>query len=256
MRSKTLLGAGMALASLLLSGCAPMTKVKDVMADKQAFMDANFSADKLPKGVVQAIGSADRGSLGFHKMVFHLVWQVNDDDKNKTVTIQQVATFNNAGGSLVQERMEDQRNGVPMVEMYELSYRGFLGLKYQTMNVGAAIAPFAYEIKSFQHFDPVGQSAPSAGLDYQYEAGTSAQFMNFRTGRDTCRFGATYPASKISAQLAGTVHDLECVDYNGNGVKAHAARYAYLDKYGVALSMHTEYAAGISDARVTSVVIE
>jgi hypothetical protein len=80
--------------------------------------------------------------------------------------------------------------------------------------------------------------------------------MNFRTGRDTCRFGATYPASKISAQLAGTVHDLECVDYNGNGVKAHAARYAYLDKYGVALSMHTEYAAGISDARVTSVVIE
>jgi outer membrane murein-binding lipoprotein Lpp len=256
MQSKTLLGAGMVLASLLLSGCAPMTKVKDVMADKQAFMNENFSPDKLSKEVAQTVNAADQGPLGFHKMVFHLDWRVNDDDKNKTMVIQQVATYSNVGRGLVQEQMDNQRNGVPMFEMYELSYRGFIGLKYQTMNVGAAVAAFPYEIKSFQHFDPVGQPGASGGLDYQYKTGTGVQFMNFRAGRDTCKFGAEYPASKINEQLAGSARDLECVDFNSNGVKAHTVRYAYLDKYGLAVSLHTEYASGISDAKVTLVAME
>ncbi len=256
MQLKTWVGAGATLAMLLLSGCVPMTKVKDVLADKQAYMDANFSPDKLAREVVQTITAADQEPLGFHGMVFHLDWQLNDDDKNKTVSIEQTASFRNVGGSLVQMRVEDSRNGVPMTQNYQLSYRGIVALKSQNLNVGAAMTGFAFELKSFQHFDAVGRPSASGMLDYQYKSGTTAQIMNFRDGRSTCKIGPAYPAAKVNAQLLGDARDLDCTIYNSNGVKTSSSRAAYLAKYGVAVVLHTEHAAGISDAKVTSVEIE
>ncbi len=256
MQLKTLMGAGAALATLLLSGCAPMTKVKDVLADKQAFMDANFAPDKLTRDVASTVSAADPGPLGFHKMVFHLEWQLNDDDKNKSTAMQQTVTYTASTGSLVQEQIDNARNGVPISQSYGLDYRGFIELKGQSLNVGAAMAGFPYEVKSFRHFDAVSHPATAGVLDYQYKSGTTAQFMNFMDGRRTCTMGADYAASKIHAELAGEARDLDCVDYNANGVKRDRVRMAYLEQYGVAILQHTEYAAGISDAKVSSVSIE
>jgi len=256
MQLKTWVGAGATLAMLLLSGCAPMTKVKDVLADKQAYMDANFSPDKLAKDVVQTVNSADQGPLGFHTMVFHLSWQLNDDDKNKTVAIDQTISMRNVGGSIVQHQIDDSRNGVPMSQTYWLSYRGLVVLKGQQLNVGAAIVGIPYVVKSFQHFDAANSPAASGTIDYQFKVGNAAQFMNFQSGRETCSRGSDYPATKVNAQLAGEAHDLDCTSYNANAVKVHSTRYVYLVKYGVAVAVHTEFATGISDARVTSVTIE
>src|SRR6185312_3465896 len=230
MQLKTWVGAGVTLAMLLLSGCAPMTKVKDVLADKQAYMDANFSPDKLAKEVIQTVNAADHGPIEFRKMVIHLDWQLNDDDKNKTVSLEQVVSYRNVGGSLVQMQVEDSRNGVPMTQNYQLSYRGIVGLKSQSLNVGAAMTGFAFELKSFQHFDAVGRPSASGMLDYHYKSGSTVQIMNFHDGRSTCKVGPDYPAAKISAQLLGDARDLDCIVYNSNGVKTSSSRAAYLAK--------------------------
>ena len=255
MQLKILTGAGMALAMLSVAGCAPMTKVKDVQLDRQAYMNANFSPDKLNKDIVRTVSSADPGPLGFQKMVFHLNWQLNDDDKNKMVAFEQEVSYSNAGGSLVQSRVDDSRNGVTINENYSLSYRGVLSLMSQFMNLNAVAAAPVSELKSLQHFDAATRPKSAGQLDYQYKLGFAAQLMNFREGRNTCQVGPDYAASKLNAQLAGDAHDLDCVAYNGNGVKVHSTRFAYLDKYGVAIVTHTEYAAGISDATVASVEI-
>ena len=246
------MGAGVALAVLSLSGCAPMTKVKDVQANTQAYMNANFSPGKLDKDVARTINSTDPGPLAFHKMTFQFDWQVNDDDKNKTVAFKQQVSYTNVGGSLVQEKVENSRNGMPMNVDYSISYRGVLSLMSQLMNLNATMAGATYELKSLQHFDAATRPTSAGQLDYQYTLGSSGQLMNFPAGRTTCTVGADYPAAKINPQLAGEAHDLDCIVYNRNGVKVHSTRYAYLDKYGVGTVTHTEYAAGISDARLTS----
>lgn len=255
MQRNILTGACAALALLTLSGCAPMVKVRDVQADKQAFMSANFSPDKLDKDVARTVSAADPGPLGFHKMVLHLNWQVNDDDKNKTVAFEQRVSFRSAGGSLVQERVDGSRNGVTISESYSLSYRGVLSLMFQSMNLNAAVAGLMTELKSLQHFDAANRPGSTTPLDYQFEVGISGQLMGFRQGRNTCTVGTDYAAAKINAQLAGEAHDLDCTAFNSNGVKISATRYAYLANYGVAIVLHTEHATGISDAKVASVEI-
>lgn len=246
------MGAGVALAVLSLSGCAPMTKVKDVQADTQAYMNANFLPDKLDKDVAQTINSADPGPLAFHKITFQFDWQVNDDDKNKMQAFNQQLSYTNVGGSLVQEKVDNSRNGMPMNADYSISYRGVLSLMSQNINLNATIAGTTFKLKSLQHFDAATRPASAGQLDYQYTLGFSGQLMNFTAGRTTCTVGTDYPATKINAQLAGEAHDLDCAVYNSNGVKVHSTRYAFLDKYGVGIVTHTEYASGISDAKLTS----
>jgi len=258
MKAKSMMRVGTCAfaAALLLSGCMTPVRVKDVQADPSAYLSQHFAPDQLPAQVRKTISDTDTGPLGFQRMVLHLSWTVDEDDKNKTVRLEETKTLINAGGSLVESLSENSRNGVPIGQFYQLSYRNLVWLRAQSMNLAASIAPMQRQVKSFGHFDTVIANPGTRQLDYEFEFGTSAQLMNFLNGRTTCARGDNYPASQLFASFAGEAQNIECSDYNSNGVLQNKFRYVYLQHYGVAIATHSELASGISDAKIDSVTIQ
>lgn len=124
------------------------------------------------------------------------------------------------------------------------------------MNLSARIAPMEMQVKHFDRFDAVNNASKATELDYRYSLGTSVQIMNFSSDRTTCARGKTYPATQVFASLAGDAEDMECTNYNANGVQYSKVRYAYLKQYGVAIAVHMEQARGISDGKIASVTIQ
>ncbi len=242
------------LAIFFLAGCAPPVQVKEVLANQTGFLDSNFSPDNLPPPVRNTITQADNRPLGFHKMVFHLDWTLNIDDKAKTTHEDQILTLTNAGGGFARTLIEDSRNSVPTYQQDSLTYRGLLPLRQQSFTMSASIGGFAYVIHDLKQFDPIKPTADT--LEYAYTSGTSQQFMNFRDGRMTCNLGKPYSASQLFVSLVGQARKVDCTWYNSNGAVSGKRTYAYLEHYGVAIGTGSQLASGISEAKVISASIE
>ncbi|TAM97036.1 MAG: hypothetical protein EPN40_08145 [Rhodanobacteraceae bacterium] len=242
------------LAICFLAGCTPPVQVKDVLANQTSFLDANFSPDNLPPSVRNTITQSDNRPLSFNKMVFHLDWTLNIDDKAKTMHEDQMLTLTNAGGSFARMLIEDSRNSVPTHQQDSLTYRGLLPLRQQSFAMNASIGGFAYVMHDLKQFDPITPTANT--LEYAYTSGTSVQFMNFRDGHTTCTLGKPYSASQLFASLEGQARKVDCTWYNSNGAVSGKRTYAYLEHYGVAIGTGSQLASGISEAKVTSASIE
>jgi archaellum component FlaF (FlaF/FlaG flagellin family) len=242
------------VAASSLAGCVTPVQVKNVEQDKTGYLTHNFSPDDLPESVQKTISDADSGQLNFKKVTYHVAWSMNVDDKNKTTSVDETRTLTNVGGSLVESMAESSRNGEPIAQNYDLSYRNLLPLKTQTMNVSANLAPMRFEVKEFEHFDPI--SSLKSGLDYRYKTGTSVQIMNYRDGRTSCARGDAQPASDLSPSLSGEAWDIICTSYNMNGVQQNKERYTYFMEYGFAIRLHSETAAGINDAKLISIAVQ
>jgi hypothetical protein len=237
-----------------LAGCMTPVQVKNVEQDRSGYLTRNFSPSDLPASVQKTISDADADQLNFKQVTYHVAWAMNVEDKNKTTNIDETHTMTNVGGTLIESMAESSRNGEPMVQLYELSYRNILSLKSQTMNVSANLAPMSFEVKDLQHFDPV--SSLKSGLNYQYKTGTSMQIMNFRDGRTTCVRGDAQPASDVNPSLSGEAWEVICTNYNMNGVQQNKNRLVYFMKYGFAILMHSENAGGINDGKLVSITVQ
>lgn len=253
MKFKVRIALCAAVASLL-SGCIQPVQVKNVQEDKSGYLNSHFSPSDLPEHVRQTISEADSSPLHFKRIVYHSTWTLNVDDKNKTTTMDESSTVTNAGGGLVELLSESSRNGVPVSQLYMLSYRNLVPLKAQTMNLSANIAPMLMEVKDFKHFDPI--TSLRSGLEYDFQYGTSVQIMNFHDGRTTCVRGDAQPASDVYASLSGEAWGVVCTEYNANGVMRGKRSYVYLENYGIAINVHSEFSTGVSNAKITSITIE
>jgi len=255
MKLKLIVGVALCgAAASLLSGCIQKVQVKDVQQDKAGFLTSHFSPSSLSTGLYKTITDADSGQVSFKRVVYQLSWDNDIAEKDKTYKTSETYTLTNAGNGLVEVMMESSRNGVPVSQAYQLSYRNMLPIKGQTMNLGANIAPMEMEMKSFQHFDPI--SSFRNGLEYKYEYGTSAQIMNFRNGRTSCVRGDAQPASELNATLTGEAWTISCQFFNQNGVVQSKANFAYLENYGIAVTMHVESAASINEAKIASFTVQ
>jgi hypothetical protein len=241
-------------AIFFLAGCAPPVQTKDVLANQTGFLDANFSTSNLPSSVLSVITQADNRPLGFQKMVLHLDWALNVDDKSKTTHEDQELTLTNAGGSFARTLIKDSRNGVPISQQDSLTYRGLLPLRAQSFAMSASVGGFAYVVHEIEHFDPV--TPAESTFKYTYTFGTSVQIMNFQDGSITCSLGKPYPASRLFASLEGQARKADCTWYNTNGAVSAKRTYAYLEHYGVAIGTGSQLASGISEAKVTSATVE
>lgn len=234
----------------LLSGCIDKVQVKDVQQDKAGFLTSHFSPSTLSTGLYKTITDADSGKMSFKRVVYQLDWDNDVENKDKTYKTSEAFTLTNVGNGLVEVMMENSRNGVPVSQAYQLSYRNLLTIKGQSMNLGANIAPMEMEMKSFQHFDPI--SSFRSGLEYKYEYGTSAQIMNFRDGRTSCTRGDAQPASELNATLSGEAWTISCQFFNQNGVLQSKVKFAYLENYGITIATRVESSASINEAKIAS----
>jgi hypothetical protein len=250
MKQKVITGTVLCAVLSVLSGCVNNVQVKDVQQDKQGFLSSNFAPSNLTTSVHQTVVSADGASVNFNRIVYQIDWANNVDNKDKANNTTDSVTLTNAGNGLVQVLVETSRNGVPISQEYMLSYRNYLSLKLQAMNLGANIAPMQMEVKSFQHFDPI--TSMRSSLAYSYEYGTSVQILNYRSGRTACDPSDALPASELNPTLSGEAREMICQYYNQNGVLQSKVKYAYLDKYGVALPIRVENSAAIDEGKIVS----
>ncbi|HET7922839.1 MAG TPA: hypothetical protein VFM15_08815 [Gammaproteobacteria bacterium] len=254
MKAPSLMRAAICLPALLaLAGCATGVSVKSILANPDDQLASAFTPANLSANARDTVKNADSTPLGFHKMVINLHWDLIDNDKTKTVQLEQQRTFVNAGGSFVQSIIRDSRNGVPTSTQFDLTYRGLVTLRSQQFLASSVRIPLAMATHKFTSFTPIGNGN---NLDYAYTYGYAGQWAGFRDERKTCTQGKPYPASKIFATLQGQARDIECTTYNNNNVTTGTRGYAYLEHYGIALYLHAKLADGDSDAKVTSVTVQ
>jgi len=239
-------------ALLLLSGCVARPQVKEVLNDPDGYLSKNFAPSTLPDAVHNEVTSKDNGGFPYSRMVLGVSWTVSSDDKEKQLKFQDNITLMNEGGAFLGELHEDQRNGVPTVKRFNISYRGLLVLKSEALNVGNTMAGMTFVAHKFSQFDVL---RPDVGgtVEYGYSAGTTAQLVNFRDYRSSCAWGDSYPASKANAAFNGDAREIECTNYNSNGVLAGKSHYIYLKEYGTAILVKAENSTGTSEAHIDSV---
>lgn len=258
MERKLLVLAGACIAlSTLLSGCvAPATRARDALADKPAYLAANFAADKLRPNVRQSISAVDNTPLGFRKMTVHMTWQTTYANKSLNHAEQKTMTLINGGGGLVERMSEDSRNGLPISQEYDLSYRAILPLRTQSINEGAIYAGPLYEAKSFEHLDSLNDLKAGEHLTFEMKGGAASQVINLGDFKLSCNAGKDYPASTVLAQLQGAAVDLDCITYNNNGVASGKSRSVFFRKYGISIMFSSQNASGVAKGRLDSVEIE
>ncbi len=241
-------GGAMALA--VLSGCAP-EKVRDVVVDKGAYLGKHFGVDSLPAQVRETVENADHAPLPFQQMVVDITWKYHDVVQDTSYTVDSTSTLTNVGGSFVQALREYTRNGVPTGQLFEISYRGLQALRDQDVANDKRMVDPLYEIKSLKHFDVLAPGDSGSKVEYEFAFAPSVQIMNFPIGRNSCVLGSVTAASQLSPALEGNEQQVDCTEYNSNGVVRGHIRYAYLTRYGVALELHSESASKTKDGTVT-----
>lgn len=253
----TLAGTGGIALSALLAGCAgPATRAIDALADKPAYLAANFTADQTRPEVRQSITAVDHAPLGFRKMTVKMHWQTTYANASQSHAEDKTMVMINGGGGLVERMSEDSRNGIPISQEYDLSYRAVLPLRSQTVNEGATYAGPIYETKSLGHVDSINDLKAGEQASFEMKSGTVAQVMKFRDHRFSCSAGKDYPASTVLPRLQGAAMDLDCTSYNANGVESGKSHTVFFRRYGISIMLSSQNSAGIAKATLKSIDIE
>jgi hypothetical protein len=232
--SKLVRHAPAPLLAAVLTACAPAA-VKDIAANKTAYLAENFSPQQLPPDVSKQLAAAGPVTLGFQSMTIKISAVFEDNSKKETPTL--LATLKNVGNGVVQEMLEYSNNDIPYGIEYSLSYMALLPLKSQRVFYNRQTANFAIEAK---HLNEVPKDAVKLReeTDYVFDwaSGTSPQLMNFSNIRLVCRSGKFYSAATLHAKLAGNAIDFNCTRHV-NGVVRARQKFAVLERYGLALKL-------------------
>ena len=234
MKSSRLLSITATAAAMSGLGCVTMEDV----ADKTSFAQANFSAKSLNAEVTVTLRRTPPGrEASFSRMQFSAIpvntATGNPGDERLDVTLQ------NQGHGLFSRVIETVQNGVPISQYYELSYLGFLPLRWNRVPLYEPLVPDTWEIRSFDQFDPFTQDSGTS-LQYEYLTSYETGGQKFRE-HDTCTQQGTHAASELSPALQWQAVYMEC-DYSNNAATPSRSIWAYLPNYGVALQVSVERA--------------
>jgi hypothetical protein len=250
----TLVSGSIAIAMI---GCAPVA-VKEVTANKNAYLGKNFSTTNISPKIASTITSADNGVLSFKKMVLTLTPQVAYVQKNSDLPdSKNTLTLINAGGPFVQRIEEQSSNTIATRQTYGLMYRNLFAIRSQTVNLNSANANPIYELKSLKSFSRLSATAPGNGeLDYEYESAPTVQIVNFNTYHYHCQYLKVYSAGTLHPKFVGDAQDLDCQVVNQNGVATNHSTIAMLLHYGITYSKKIETSSYTTTFKVEDVQVE
>lgn len=240
---------------LMLSGCSVPTRVpvKNVLADQAGFLAANFSPAQIAPGVRAAVAAADPGPLGFRKMVLKLAWTANSGNGADPVHVDETLTLADAGNSFVQSLSQVSRNDIPVSQQDRIGYRGLFFLRSQDFSMTASESAYAFIVGDLKHFDVIGPKTDA--LRYEYGIGFPGDTSGFAQHLMTCQVGKAYPAKRVFADFQGSARNLDCAEYNSYGALSDRSRFAYLQRYGVAIKVRYADARTVEEAKVVGASI-
>jgi hypothetical protein len=206
-----------------------------VLHDQESYLAKHFTPQLLPKKLVDAVVQSDSGHNGYKRISIDakIVY-----DKAGAAVPQAAESSEldvDAGRGFVKQLIVTKANGFEVSALFELTYHGMLILSTQSVAANATVMPPISNLSDFQYSD-----GAISGAHFTYQArtrsngGTSAQY------RYDCRAGAPYPASQLNPDIQGQAHDVNCQVLNVNGIVVSTMRYSYLEKYGLAIFMHSK----------------
>lgn len=240
---------------LAIAACAPMTKVKDVTADKMGYMTKHFSSQSVNAEVVKAIS----GKAGIKEIYREL--RVSYTLETTTVVgggkilLDGMDIYHPLDGGYVQRLAELSANGIPVSLGYFLNY-GLVWLRMQSVPLQHGVANPMFAIKEISRFDAipdrVGQEfSLSLSTGYAQVASTLVQ------SRWSCKTTKVGMASVMQPNLKGRAIDVSCEITNGNaGSVSGRNAWVFLEDYGVPITIESVTANGKNAYKITEIKLE
>jgi hypothetical protein len=228
----------------------PATSVAAALHNSTAYLDQQFSIDKLPQKMIDGISHVDTGKTGFKRIAVDFKEVFDKVGSAVPMTYDKSSIFVDEGHGIFKQYDVLKTNGFETVSAFILSYRGLTNLRWQTLSVNATAMPPIYQLENFTLSAPA--SAASFSYVYDFRGSTAVLAKN-----DTeCKAGAVYPASQLNSEIQGTVHDVDCQILNTNGIAIGVEHYSYLDKYGIAIQTHLKTTTSEISRTVVSLKME
>lgn len=254
-------GAPVAALVLTLSGCAVAPAqhtpaVRSAITDPDAFVTA---LDTLAPSTATRLPT-NESPVPFSRLEFTLrVTELNTSNleammkSRPTLSVRKVFMPGAAPGT-VRDYDIWSTNDIPFRYNFRVTYRNYVSLKWQYVYVNRGNAEPYSELKTLDHIDPIeGRTEPARA---SYSFGAQGQTSGFRAETLTCTFGSVKPAKNLHPDLVGDFTEMTC-DYHGpNGQLVSQGKFAYLQKYGIALAMEHHDASVKTTFKIETVHVE
>jgi hypothetical protein len=221
-----------------------------------SYFSQHFSSDALAPDVKNAVIQANLAPVLFNKIVLHTRDQVttaggqsgqaNPSTYNVTIVLE------NAGHGLVRRMQAAQSQDSNVMTRFDLTYRGYFPFLIQTVPANANALPPVMEARKVLRFD----THTDGHMSFAYLYGPSGQAAFADPGQVICDAGKTYSASEVNPAIQGQALELSCQTVDTNGIVTDKMTLAYLEKYDVAVVLHTHNPESSLDSTVTDFTVE
>lgn len=221
-----------------------------------SYFSQHFSTDALAAEVKNAVIQANLAPVSFKRITAHTRDMVTTSGQsgqgNNPSTYTVTVVMENAGHGLVRRMQSVQQQNSPTFVRFDLTYRGYFPFLTQTVPANANALPPMVEARKVLRLDP--QTDGHMSFAYLYGASGQASFAD--PGQVICDAGKSYSASEINPAIAGQARELNCQAVDSNGIVTDKMKLAYLEKYGVALMLHTQNPESSLDSTVVDFTVE
>lgn len=245
--------AASAIASLLVTAYAAHAQNAQQAgnADASSYLTQHFSFDALAPDVQATITQANLAPVPFAKITLHTRDTVTSSDQ--TPEHQQPSTFGraialeNAGHGLVRSvtAVQDDKGNTVGTQL-ELTYRGYMPFLTQGISPQANTVPPVQSVRKVLRFD----TGNSGHLAFVYLYGMTGGQTFQDPGQFLCDSGKSYSASQLNPSIQGQAIELNCRAIDTNGIETDKVTLAYLDKYGVAVTLRSHNAQRTVDSAI------
>ncbi|GLQ92326.1 hypothetical protein GCM10007901_12770 [Dyella acidisoli] len=203
------------------------------------YLAQHFSFDALNPDVKDAITRANLAAVPFAKITLHTHDVATSADQSKPSNYTTAMSLENAGHGLVRrvEAIQDS-NGNTIATRLDLTYRGYFSFLTQGISTRATSLPPVQEARKVLRFD----TGTNGHVAFVYLYGSTGGQTLQDPGQFLCDSGKRYDASQLNSSIEGQVTELSCRVIDANGIETDKVTLAYLEKYSVAVTLHTHNA--------------
>ncbi|MBE1158859.1 hypothetical protein [Dyella acidiphila] len=238
-------------------GAAPAAPAAAPAAGSSYFSQ-HFSTDALGAEVKSAVINANLAPVSFNKIVVHTRDQVSSaaqpaqPGQSSPSTYMVTVVLENAGHGLVRRMQSVQQQNATAFVRFDLTYRGYFPFLTQTVPGNANALPPMIEARKILRLD----ANTDGHMVFAYLYGASGQAAFADPGQVICDAGRHYDASEIHPAIQGQARELSCQAVDSNGIVTDKMTLAYLEKYDVALVLHTHNPESSLDSTVVDFTVE
>lgn len=213
-----------------LAACTSVVPIKEVTADRDAYMRNRFGANLLDPNVVRKLPRSDAGAGPATLALTYRAQSAYADGRSASWVSK--VTYTQLGNGLLQSFTDQSNNDISFSLNYNLSFQGLLDLRWQAVPLGGASSGPLFVVKEITRADALPRAV---GDEFVIEFSTAAegQIANYLPVRKSCKALLEVAASTLHPRLTGRALDLECTLSANNAVRSRS-HWLLLKDYGFA----------------------